>query len=689
MKTRCLLLLSLLALVACKTSVRAPTADLHAITDGRLALGVVPSTSSEGMEAYRLLVCKKNAVYDEQVFSNNSICRSALVDNSGQEVVLLPNKLRRSFSTKYWRYAAGVLGVALAAFGVVAGTKWYKAGAKFVDEAVANSEKVLASTKEQERLRAAIAEHEGAIKKHLDKITAERSERLAGREQELVQLRAELDDSFRAAHPETIKKVIAKIKTVDDNFANEVESRLLLADVVDADLLVRLSQRVEETDKVFAHNLRVFAADARFRLGDDGLNFYLSDHKIHQGMYDDMMSNTMRKNAAELMEKKPSGIFDYLDGVVRSKRESAQLTQHAVQLNSLENMKKALFKIRDGEFEDTDAIRGIVNTLESDTALDGATKYLDDLGAGDKFSQKFGRIKDRYQALTDSDFTALLDDGADMTAYQRHVEAAEIEQLYLDNLAKFQAITFNQRSLSAVDRLAKDPTKFSTELARLDEEILAARKVLMEAEASRKYTIEMFDDAAKKEEFWQRMNSLKEHTPEVRREQIAALQRDMDAFEAQLLGRAGYRNTLRNTISDVGSARFSAELDLQRAPLERIAAHTELDALKVALAEAKLDKFREVDLITANMAKRRELWGLRTITAGSGLAGLGMGMAVGVALNNSVWGRGRKQLGSNWNQIFNTDQSFANATPVNDLPAIIRSISEIFGVSVNANALSL
>lgn len=534
---------------------RAPTAGLYAVTDGRLTLGVVPGTNNEGMEAYRLLVCKKAAVYDEQVFGNNSICRSALVDNIGQEVVLLPNKLRRSFATKYKQLATGAGIAALAALGVVAGTKWYKAGAKFVDDTVANSEKILANTKEQERLRSLIAEHEEAVKKHLDKITAERADVLAGREQELAQLKSALDDSLVKAHPETLKKVVGQIKAIDDDLGKEIESRLLLAEVVDADLLVQLAKRVEETDKIFAHNLRVFAADARFRLGNDGVHFYRANHKLYQQSYNDMMAETMHKNAAQMMQKKPSGVFNYLDGLVRSKRESAQLTEHATQLYSLENLKRSLFKMRDGEFWDENAIKVIVNNLESDTGLDGATKYLDGLGANAKFSQKFSKIRDRYNALTDSAFTEFLDDGADFTAYQRHVEAAEIEQLYMTNLPKFQAITFNMRSLKVADKLAKNPAKFSSELARLDEEILAARKVLVEAEASRKYTVEMLGDAAQKEKFWQRMHALQEHTPAVKQEKIAALQRDIDAFEAEVIGRSGYRNTLLATISDVEMAR--------------------------------------------------------------------------------------------------------------------------------------
>ena len=349
MKTKSLLWLSLLALVACKTSVRAPTADLYAVTDGRLALGVVPSMNGEGMEVYRLLVCKKSAVYDEQVFANNGICRAALVDDIGQEVVLFPNKLRRSFATKYKRVAAGVAMVGLAALGIVAGTKWYKTGSKFVDEAVANSDKVLAKTKEQERLTAAIAEQEDIISKHINKITTERADALAGREQELTQLQSELGKIKYNASPENVKEMLGKIKAVDENLGKEIESRLSLGRNIDADLLVQLSKQVEETDKVFAHNLRVFAADARFKLGDDGLNFYLANHKHNLQLYDDMMAGTMHKNAVQMMEKKPSGVFDYLDGVVRSQRESAQLTEHALELRSLENMKKALFKIRDGE----------------------------------------------------------------------------------------------------------------------------------------------------------------------------------------------------------------------------------------------------------------------------------------------------------------------------------------------------
>ncbi len=59
-----LLLASLLTTSACVFKWPQPKSDLHAVTDGKLTLGVVASEDEEGLQAYRLLLCKKFTAYN-------------------------------------------------------------------------------------------------------------------------------------------------------------------------------------------------------------------------------------------------------------------------------------------------------------------------------------------------------------------------------------------------------------------------------------------------------------------------------------------------------------------------------------------------------------------------------------------------------------------------------------------------
>ena len=116
--------------VACKPIARQPVSDFHAVTDGNLALGAVPVESDDGGEAqaYRLLVCKKSMTYPKWMLEDDSRCRSALLTENGDEVVLLPDHLQRDFAAKYEGYAKAaaipVAVVLVASGGMMARGAW-------------------------------------------------------------------------------------------------------------------------------------------------------------------------------------------------------------------------------------------------------------------------------------------------------------------------------------------------------------------------------------------------------------------------------------------------------------------------------------------------------------------------------------------------------------------------------------
>ena len=114
----------LLLFVACKPVARGPVSDLEAVSDGNLTLGMVPVESSNGAQAYRLLICRKSASYPKWMLEDNNRCRPALLDDTGSEVVFIHDELERDFATKYTDYAKGFAVPVLVGVGATAAVFW-------------------------------------------------------------------------------------------------------------------------------------------------------------------------------------------------------------------------------------------------------------------------------------------------------------------------------------------------------------------------------------------------------------------------------------------------------------------------------------------------------------------------------------------------------------------------------------
>ena len=98
----------LLIVSACKMSAYRrvdPTHDLHAVSDNKLTLGIVPIESDSGAQAYRLLVCKKSSTYPKWMLEDKSRCRVALLTKEGDEVAFMHDHMRLPFAVKYIGHA--------------------------------------------------------------------------------------------------------------------------------------------------------------------------------------------------------------------------------------------------------------------------------------------------------------------------------------------------------------------------------------------------------------------------------------------------------------------------------------------------------------------------------------------------------------------------------------------------------
>lgn len=109
--------------IACKPLARQDVSDISAISDAKLALGVVLIQRDDGKHAYRMLLCKKAEVYPLSMLTDNSRCRVALYDRSGAEVAFMPNEFKRDVGTKYKGYAkkATILTLAIVPFAILGG----------------------------------------------------------------------------------------------------------------------------------------------------------------------------------------------------------------------------------------------------------------------------------------------------------------------------------------------------------------------------------------------------------------------------------------------------------------------------------------------------------------------------------------------------------------------------------------
>lgn len=87
----------LLLLVICSACGQEPSALTTSVTNGDLVLGVVPvaggGVSGLQLQRYRLLVCKYRPEYNDGVFVDSSVCRSALLTKAGEEIdIVVGNK---------------------------------------------------------------------------------------------------------------------------------------------------------------------------------------------------------------------------------------------------------------------------------------------------------------------------------------------------------------------------------------------------------------------------------------------------------------------------------------------------------------------------------------------------------------------------------------------------------------------
>ena len=201
--------------------------------------------------------------------------------------------------------------------------------------------------------------------------------------------------------------------------------------------------------------------------------------------------------------------------------------------------------------------------------------------------------------------------------------------------------------------------------------------------------LDEFEDLAKLD------NRIKEVTEEIARQSRIMLEEDAHHLGLSALGRTwkklqdAARLSSQERYDDIQRTidAFSREIEMEQTPQLRFLQQIQADSaakMQRGLDMLKNNDHSAFDKLMEESAKEREMMGrIFAATAGVGTA------AALIALDKSIWGHGEKQLGDYWSQIFSDKASFAYATAVEDMPAVLNKLAEVLGYRINPAALNL
>lgn len=617
---------------ACILNKKSEQSELYAITDGRLALGVVPSVSDRGMQAYRLLLCKKAISYSEQDFSDPAKCRSALIDRGGRDVVLQSDALLRPFGEKSngaLKVAAGVAGIALiGAGGLVGYHKWFSKGSHMLNKSIRNVNKI--SKPDIEVI--------DQMSKVLNDANAEKHKDLISK---LEELKGTVNEGDKA-------KITEKIGEIGDaNVAARMRSEFGGYDDATVEKMQNVVKGLEEIDPTAAKQMQRVADGESYTLSDEGLKFY--ENRL-TGWRDNI--NKQLKQLEESPEAKAFNDF------IKENKEALR-GLNGKNANKIGEKNKKLYadfgELRK-KLDDSEAMQNLHKSMGVDD-IDDTEEILDRMF---KPPDAIALDLHRVEATRDAVRTAILDNqaGQDMGKIVAGIEKeiAELDVPILD-LVKDDKL---KQFIKEFD-IDEETTRFEEVIemmklvdTALDGNTIDVRKIVRQDEKGIITAREYVDD-------------------DLPDEDMIIIVKGLRDFALSEQKRADDLRVLRIKADAYGTApeKFAAELE----SLDK--EHAELTA-KLMEENAKLAK----EAVEKVDQKNRKWWGLGGLSAAT--AG-----AVMVSLNSSIWGNGEKQLGEHWSQIFSTNSDFADATMVRDLPGILTKLAQVLGHSVNREALAL
>lgn len=649
-----LTLLTLLVATACMIFTRKqPVTRIYAVSDGRLTLGAVPSENESGLQVYRLLLCKNLPTYNASMFTNNEMSQAALVDNIQREVVIVPDKLRRSFASKFRHHA-------LVAFGIVAFTiaaitlpnrlpkasKTAKELGKGAD--VAHEKSLSLPTDEHAKVTA-------SIRKELRKI-----EKASDRER--TELEKALHQSLQTANEHRLNEVLASIRAIDAKVADELELGVF-GGRVDADVLESLASRAEKLDASFAKQLQE-AKLINKTFNNDGLLYFSTATKKIFDIKNKNVSLNSKLDKLQNIRKIPADYFDENEKIIiHQLHHAVSNLLSASLLRSLEVEKDLLLKLKNKEI----GLDHISTTIKEEMQ-DITDKYVWNI---DNIVGYHRSADDTVTEITQSTHIS------GITRYRELLRSYKmIGDLSFDELSLISKRDAYRNTMENIVKYAGDSSlerNISNRVAQLNLRISDTSETLLKNTAD---TIEVGHDVNLEIKMWSELAHVRDESTDHRQERLTLLRKEIGNFIQNVADRKKLIDT-----QDAVKNMSAESVARKKLILER---HDK--ALKeLIVAEEHLRKGRGEKF--AILSKKAETNRKKLLIIG---AGLGVtGAAVMAAIDKSIWGYGERQLGEHWSQIFNEKAEFGNATPVKDLNAVLGKLASVFGFHVNKSALSL
>ena len=631
-------------LSACILHKKPEQSESYAITDGRLALGAVPSISDGGMQAYRLLLCKNTGSYNEQDFSDPTKCRAALIDSRGRDVVLQSEALLRPFGEKIsgaFNVATGMAGVTLIGVGVFGLYKWF---IKVLGKGMKNTNQIskpdtsvidqltkvlhYTDTKKNKELIAKLGELKDIVKEGDRNKIAETIRKIGDKSVE-AWMRSEYS-SYDAETVKKIREIADEIKAIDKKFAAQVEK------VADGNIYTLGADGVqfyEERLLAWSDNFRKQFTQVSEPLEVRQLNKFIKNNSKKLGKLDGMKVDDLKKGDRQLYAKfvelrkkladskaiknfrKSMGIEDNVS------IEKALLDIYISSPASAENY-PTVRALRWAELR-RNAVRNAILDSKANKDLNkvvqGAQKGLGNLDVSILSLVKNNEEIKQYliNNLEVNTNTKI----SDVTEVMQKIFGDPLEMIR--TVRRREAVTENNGIITIIQKLLDEPPYIPPNIP--DKNIMDGLTDIIRTERNRLNTIETL--------------KARVYAYKIDPANLAKELEKLDNAHAQ------------RTIDLMGENKNMME-----------------DAVEDAVEAVDQDK--------------RKWWGLGGLSAAT--AG-----AVMVSLNNSIWGNGEKQLGKHWSQIFSNSSDFADASTARDLPAILTKLAQVLGHNVNGKALAL
>ena len=632
-----------------------PTAQMHAVTDGSLTLGAVASENDEDLKVYRLLLCKNFTTYNTSMLNDDKVCKAALVDDAQREVVIVPDKMRRSFGAKLRRHALLIAGLAVTAAAI--SYVGYKLIARTSKKAKAIGKK---------NINAAYEKKLALEKRTYDKIVAEVSNELKKTKLDEVkrqELLKKLHLSLSTASEYHLNQVLTDIRAIDSGVAAELEMGIF-GGKVNAKVLENFASKVENLDAAFAERLRA-AKLINIQLQDDGLLYFSS---VAEQTFKMKKTNNTLTTKLKNLENANNVSVDYFNK--EEKLFLHQLNQvianllSASLLRSLEIEKDILLKLKSKSITAshiTDTLKGELAEITHEYVwkIDNIEAYHQRVaGTITKITQgedgdilNYANILQSYEMISDLDFQKI----RLLSKRDAYRGATENVVKHIGNSSLEGNIDNRVRQLNI--RIAKtSETLFNNTLDTVEEGHYAAREI----------------------ELWSELAAVRNKSEKIRQEKLNQLKKEVETLEQQLIDKQNALSKERNTINKISE---------EAAERKKLIFTRQEEALKeLKKAEDLLRKKQDEEFVV--LSKKADTDRRNLLTLGAG----GMGIAsasVMLAIDKSIFWYGEQQLGEHWNQIFSEKSSFDNATEVKDINSVLEKLAAVFNFKVNSAALAL